>query len=75
MRLTIDKNLQPVPVSEQEQAVKEKQLQRLFADAPEVGKIALENLLHDRTSPVSSPRSRMQRAERTDNEFLDKISG
>ena len=40
------------------------QLRELFADAPEVGKRALENVLAELTSQVSQPRSRMVSAGR-----------
>ena len=48
------------------QTVEEKiqQLRELFADAPEVGKRALENVLGELTSQVSEPRSRMTSAGR-----------
>jgi hypothetical protein len=40
------------------------QLRELYADAPEVGKRALENVLAELTSQVSQPRSRMVSAGR-----------
>ena len=51
---------------EQGQTVEEKiqQLRELFADAPEVGRRALENVLGELKSQVSEPRSRMESAGR-----------
>ena len=43
---------------------KAQQLRELFADAPEVGRTALENVLRDLSSEVSNPRSRMESAGR-----------
>ena len=40
------------------------QLRELFADAPEVGKRALDNVLEELRSQVSEPRSRMESAGR-----------
>ena len=51
---------------EQDQTVEQKiqQLRELFADAPEVGKRALDNVLEELRSQVSEPRSRMESAGR-----------
>jgi hypothetical protein len=52
--------------SDQQQAAEEKvrQLRELFADAPEVGKTAMERVLGELTSQVSAPRTRMESAGR-----------
>jgi hypothetical protein len=52
--------------SDQQQAAEEKvrQLRELFADAPEVGKMAMERVLGELTSQVSAPRTRMESAGR-----------
>ena len=52
--------------SDQQQAAEEKvrQLRELFADAPEVGKVAMERVLGELTSQVSAPRTRMESAGR-----------
>ena len=58
--------IQTTTGSGQDQAVEQKiqELRALFADAPEVGKTALENVLKELTSQVSAPRSRMESAGR-----------
>ena len=43
---------------------KAQQLRELFADAPQVGRTALENLLRDLSSQASKPRTRMESAGR-----------
>src|SRR6185295_17666477 len=43
---------------------KVRQLRELFADAPEVGKVAMERVLGELTSQVSAPRTRMESAGR-----------
>src|SRR5262245_52817471 len=43
---------------------KVQQLRELFDDAPEIGKRALENVLHELTQQVSARRSRMESAGR-----------
>jgi hypothetical protein len=57
---------QTAAASEQRQAVEEKiqRLRELFADAPEVGKKALANVLGELTSQVSEPKTRMVSAGR-----------
>ena len=57
---------QQQPGTAPEQTVEEKiqQLRELFADAPEMGKTALENVLGELTSQVSEPGSRMESAGR-----------
>ena len=51
---------------EQDLTIEEKikQLRELFADAPEVGKVALENVLQDLTSQVSEPPPAVESAGR-----------
>ena len=51
----------------QNQIVEDKiqQLRRLYADAPQFAKTALENTLRELTSQASQPRSRMESAGRT----------
>jgi hypothetical protein len=41
------------------------QLRELFADAPEIGKRALENVLGELTSQVAEPRYRVESAGRS----------
>jgi hypothetical protein len=52
--------------SVQNQTVEEEiqQLRRLYGDAPQYAKTALENTLRDLTSAASQPRSRMESAGR-----------
>ena len=50
----------PGPTSEE----KIQQLRDLFADAPEIGKRALENVLGELTSQVAEPRYRVESAGR-----------
>jgi hypothetical protein len=51
---------------EQDQTVEQKiqQVRELYADGPELGRVALENVLGELTSQVSEPRSRMESAGR-----------
>jgi hypothetical protein len=51
----------------QDQTVEDKvqELRRLYADAPQFAKTALENTIRDLTSAASQPRSRMESAGRT----------
>ena len=52
--------------SEQGAAIRQKiqALRELFADAPEIGRTALENVLHELTEQVSEPKTRMESAGR-----------
>ena len=52
------------PAQEPTVAQEIEHLRELFADAPEVGKMALEKVLRELTSQLSEPRSRMQSAGR-----------
>jgi hypothetical protein len=58
---------QTVTKPKQEQTVEEKiqRLRRLYADAPQFARTALENTLQDLASTASQPRSRMESAGRT----------
>jgi hypothetical protein len=65
---------QTATAPDQEKAVEQKikQLRELYADAPEVGKTAMENAIQEQTSGASSswltpPRSRMESAGRAGN--------
>ena len=56
----------PATKPEQEQTVEQRiqQLRELFADAPEIGKRALENVIPELTSQVSQPRYHVESAGR-----------
>ena len=57
---------QPTTTPKPDQTAEEKiqQLRELFADAPEIGKRALENVLGELTSQVAEPRYRVESAGR-----------
>jgi hypothetical protein len=55
----------PEPHQDQTVEKKTQQLRKLYADAPQFAKTALENTLKDLTSAASQPRSRMESAGRT----------
>jgi hypothetical protein len=56
----------PTQTAEQAQTVEQKiqHVQELFADAPELGKKALQNVLTELTSQVAEPKTRMESAGR-----------
>ena len=61
----------------QNQSVEEKiqQLRELFADAPEVGRTALKNVLGELTSQVSSPPPAVESAGRAGRAVLLAVAG
>ena len=69
-------NLNPVPVSKPPQGANEKveQLRKLFADAPQLGRTALENVLHElRSDSSETPPPPVESAGRIGSR-LDKVS-
>jgi hypothetical protein len=76
METAMNANLNPGPVSKPPQGANEKveQLRKLFADAPQLGRTALENVLHElRSDSSETPPPPVESAGRVGSR-LDKVS-